>query len=82
MKQPIRRLFCLAAVTGSLIGAAEALRIGLTGYNVSQAGPQLYELRRERIASFIKDEQGKVLGGILADLPEVAHSASPVGPRR
>ncbi|MFM5622113.1 GNAT family N-acetyltransferase [Aeromonas veronii] len=46
----------------------EALRIGLTGYNVSQAGPQLYELRRERIASFIKDKEGKIHGGIIADI--------------
>ena len=46
----------------------EALRIGLTGYNVSQAGTQLFELRRERIASFIKDEEGKVHGGIIADI--------------
>lgn len=46
----------------------EALRIGLTGYNVSQAGSQLFELRRERIASFIKDEEGKVHGGIIADI--------------
>ena len=46
----------------------EALRIGLSGFNVSQAGPQLYELRRERIASFIKVEEGKVHGGIIADI--------------
>ncbi len=46
----------------------EALRDGLSGYNVSQAGPQLYELSRERIASFIKDEEGKVHGGIIADI--------------
>ncbi|MGL5565319.1 MAG: GNAT family N-acetyltransferase, partial [Plesiomonas sp.] len=27
-----------------------------------------YELRRERIASFIKDKEGKVHGGIIADI--------------
>ncbi|WP_447835097.1 GNAT family N-acetyltransferase [Aeromonas salmonicida] len=42
----------------------DALRIGLSGYNTAQAGTHL----RERIASFIKDEQGKVLGGIVADI--------------
>lgn len=42
----------------------DALRIGLSGYNTAQAGTYL----RERIASFIKDEQGKVLGGIVADI--------------
>ncbi|ELM3642729.1 GNAT family N-acetyltransferase, partial [Aeromonas salmonicida subsp. salmonicida] len=34
----------------------DALRIGLSSYNTAQAGTHL----RERIASFIKDEQGKV----------------------
>ncbi|RSM25851.1 GNAT family N-acetyltransferase [Aeromonas salmonicida] len=42
----------------------DALRIGLSGYNTAQAGTHL----RERIASFIKDAQGKVLGGIVADI--------------
>lgn len=42
----------------------DALRIGLSGYNTAQAGTHL----RERITSFIKDEQGKVLGGIVADI--------------
>ncbi|BBS85489.1 hypothetical protein WP7W18E02_03860 [Aeromonas media] len=42
----------------------EALRIGLSGYNLGHAGAHL----RERIASFIKDEQGKVYGGIIADI--------------
>lgn len=42
----------------------DALRIGLSSYNTAQAGTHL----RERIASFIKDEQGKVLGGIVADI--------------
>ncbi|AWA08259.1 GNAT family N-acetyltransferase [Aeromonas hydrophila] len=42
----------------------DALRIGLSGYNISQAGTHL----REHIASFIKDDAGKVHGGITADL--------------
>lgn len=42
----------------------DALRIGLSGYNQIAAGSHL----RERIASFIKDEHGKVLGGIVADI--------------
>lgn len=42
----------------------EALRIGLSGFNMGHAGTHL----RERIASFIKDEQGKVHGGIIADI--------------
>lgn len=42
----------------------DALRIGLSGYNTAQAGTHL----RERIASFIKDAQGMVLGGIVADI--------------
>ncbi|HGY1009650.1 TPA: GNAT family N-acetyltransferase [Aeromonas salmonicida] len=42
----------------------DALRIGLSGYNTDKAGTH----PRERIASFIKDEQGKVLGGIVADI--------------
>ena len=42
----------------------EALRIGLSGYNKDHAGTHL----RERIASFIKDEEGKVHGGIIADI--------------
>ncbi|MCH7370936.1 GNAT family N-acetyltransferase [Aeromonas sp. MR16] len=42
----------------------DALRIGLSGYNQAIAGTHL----REQIASFIKDERGEVLGGILADI--------------
>ena len=42
----------------------DALRIGLSGYNQAVAGSHL----REQVASFIKDEQGEVLGGILADI--------------
>ena len=42
----------------------DALRIGLSGYNQAVAGSHL----REQVASFIKDEQGLVLGGILADI--------------
>ena len=42
----------------------EALRIGLSGFNKGHAGTHL----RERIASFIKDEEGKVQGGIIADI--------------
>ena len=42
----------------------DALRAGLSGYNLAMAGSH----QREQIASFIKDEEGKVLGGILADI--------------
>ncbi len=42
----------------------EALRNGLNGFNEAVTG----QLLRERIASFIKDEQGKVHGGIIADI--------------
>lgn len=42
----------------------DALRIGLSGYNIGHAGTHL----RERIASFIKDKEGKVHGGIIADI--------------
>ncbi len=42
----------------------EALRIALSGYNKDHAGTHL----RERIASFIKDEEGVVLGGILGEI--------------
>ncbi|NEX82120.1 GNAT family N-acetyltransferase [Aeromonas rivipollensis] len=42
----------------------EALRVGLSGYNLGHAGTHL----RERIASFIKDKEGKVHGGIIADI--------------
>ncbi|MDM5085700.1 GNAT family N-acetyltransferase [Aeromonas rivipollensis] len=42
----------------------DALRIGLSGYNQAVAGSHL----REQAASFIKDEQGEVLAGILADI--------------
>jgi hypothetical protein len=42
----------------------EALRIGLSGFNTGHAGTHL----RERIASFIKDKEGKVHGGIIADI--------------
>ena len=38
----------------------EALRIGLSGFNKGHAGTHL----RERIASFIKDKEGKVHGGM------------------
>ncbi len=41
----------------------EALRIGLSGYNKDHAGTHL----RERIASFIKDEEGKVHVSIHQD---------------
>lgn len=36
----------------------DALRAGLSGYNLAMAGSH----QREQIASFIKDEEGKVLG--------------------
>lgn len=39
----------------------EALRRGLNGFNEAVTGP----LHRERIANFIKDEEGVVLGGVL-----------------
>ncbi|MCE9923926.1 GNAT family N-acetyltransferase [Aeromonas media] len=42
----------------------EALRNGLNGFNVAVTG----QLLRERIASFIKDEEGAVLGGILGEI--------------
>ncbi len=42
----------------------EALRSGLNGFNEAVTGP----LHRERIASFIKDEEGVVLGGILGEI--------------
>lgn len=42
----------------------EALRRGLNGFNEAVTGP----LYRERIASFIKDEAGVVLGGILGEI--------------
>lgn len=42
----------------------EALRRGLNGFNEAVTGP----LHRERIASFIKDEEGAVLGGILGEI--------------
>ncbi|MHA7002855.1 GNAT family N-acetyltransferase [Aeromonas schubertii] len=42
----------------------EALRRGLNGFNETVTGP----LHRERIASFIKNEGGAVLGGILGEI--------------
>lgn len=42
----------------------EALRRGLNGFNEAVTGP----LHRERIASFIKDEEGVVLGGVLGEI--------------
>ena len=42
----------------------DALRSGLNQFNETITGP----LTRERIASFIKDEEGKVQGGIIADI--------------
>ncbi|WP_421272730.1 GNAT family N-acetyltransferase [Aeromonas taiwanensis] len=42
----------------------EALRRGLNGFNEAVTGP----LYRERIASFIKDDAGVVLGGILGEI--------------
>lgn len=42
----------------------EALRNGLNGFNEAVTG----QLLRERIASFIKDEDGLVLGGILGEI--------------
>ena len=42
----------------------DALRNGLNGFNEAVTGP----LHRERIASFIKDEEGVVLGGILGEI--------------
>ncbi|MFQ2369830.1 GNAT family N-acetyltransferase [Aeromonas enteropelogenes] len=42
----------------------EALRRGLNGFNEAVTGP----LHRERIASFIKNEGGVVLGGILGEI--------------
>ncbi|MFM5840127.1 GNAT family N-acetyltransferase [Aeromonas rivipollensis] len=41
-----------------------ALRNGLNGFNEAITG----QLQRERIASFIKDEEGVVLGGILGEI--------------
>ncbi|WP_429111213.1 GNAT family N-acetyltransferase [Aeromonas rivipollensis] len=41
-----------------------ALRNGLNGFNEAITG----QLKRERIASFIKDEEGVVLGGILGEI--------------
>ncbi|MNF74985.1 hypothetical protein D3C84_570340 [compost metagenome] len=41
-----------------------ALRNGLNGFNEAITG----QLQRERIASFIKDEEGVVLGGILREI--------------
>lgn len=42
----------------------DALRSGLNQFNETITGP----LTRERIASFIKDEEGLVLGGILGEI--------------
>ncbi|MNH06641.1 hypothetical protein D3C85_891450 [compost metagenome] len=42
----------------------EALRNGLNGFSEAVTG----QLLRERIASFIKDEEGVVLGGILREI--------------
>lgn len=42
----------------------EALRNGLNGFNEAVTGHHY----RERIASFIKDEEGSVLGGILGEI--------------
>lgn len=42
----------------------EALRDGLNGFNEAITG----QLPRERIACFIKDEEGTVLGGILGEI--------------
>lgn len=42
----------------------EALRNGLNGFNEAVTG----QLLRERIASFIKDEDDVVLGGILGEI--------------
>ncbi|MGY3869216.1 GNAT family N-acetyltransferase [Aeromonas crassostreae] len=42
----------------------EALRNGLNGFNEAITG----QLLRERIASFIKDEDGAVRGGILGEI--------------
>ncbi|MFM5336777.1 GNAT family N-acetyltransferase [Aeromonas enteropelogenes] len=42
----------------------EALRRGLNGFNEAVTG----HLHRKRIASFIKDEEGVVLGGILGEI--------------
>ncbi|MEW7866802.1 GNAT family N-acetyltransferase [Aeromonas diversa] len=42
----------------------EALRSGLNGYNEAVTS----HLHRERIASFIKDAEGVVLGGILGEI--------------
>ncbi|PJG60455.1 GNAT family N-acetyltransferase [Aeromonas cavernicola] len=54
----------LTAIQAPQEDEIDALRMGLTDYNVSQAGCYL----RERIASVIKDEQGKIHGGIIADI--------------
>jgi len=42
----------------------EALRTGLTEYNESFTG----EVFREKISSFVKDETGKIVGGILGEI--------------
>ncbi|MFM4941234.1 GNAT family N-acetyltransferase [Aeromonas enteropelogenes] len=42
----------------------EALRRGLNGFNEAVTG----HLHRERIASFIKDAEGVVLGGVLGEI--------------
>nr|WP_256353379.1 GNAT family N-acetyltransferase [Aeromonas sp. sif2416] len=42
----------------------DALRTGLNRFNESVTGP----LPRERIASFVKDEEGRVRGGILGEI--------------
>jgi GNAT superfamily N-acetyltransferase len=42
----------------------DALRRGLNGFNEAVTGHHY----RERIASFIKDEEGSVLGGILGEI--------------
>lgn len=42
----------------------DALRAGLNHFNERITGP----LPRERLASFIKDEEGRVLGGIAGEI--------------
>lgn len=42
----------------------EALKTGLTAFNESFTGPVF----REKISSFIKDDSGKIVGGILGKI--------------